>query len=59
MTKMSSPMAPTSTSLTLKNAASFRPASDSLLIGEEVVIYDGGNVLRGQRLRSYAHQKGT
>jgi hypothetical protein len=51
MTKLSSAMTPTSTNLTLKNAGILPSGNEPtpLLIGEEVVLYDGSNCLRGQR----------
>jgi hypothetical protein len=57
MTKLSSTMSPTSTNLTLKNSG-ILPTGEvtPLLIGEEVVLFDGSTCLRGQRgSRNYAH----
>lgn len=57
MTKLSSTMAATSTNLTLRNPG-ILPAGEvtPLLIGEEVVLFDGSTCLRGQRgSRNYAH----
>jgi len=61
MTRLSSQLSATATNLTLKNAG-IAPGGEPtpLLIGEEVVIFDGSTCLRGQRgSRVYQHPKDT